>query len=686
MLARFEALPTRLSVERVSVRPASEPISVPASGSNYRPDVDGLRAVAILPVIFYHAGFSAFSGGFAGVDVFFVLSGYLITSLILPEALEGRFSITNFYERRIRRIFPALFAVMLASLVASYWLMWPLAFKDYGQSLVAATAFASNFLFWNKFGYFDSPAETRPLLHTWSLAVEEQFYILFPIYLILVVRWFPRALKWLTVTIAILSFGFSVYSVTFAPTAAFYLAPSRTWELLLGAMLAMKIFTPLKSQIIRNVLSAAGLGLIALAVGIFTQHSPFPGAYALLPCVGTFLVIYAGIGQPNSVNRLLSARWLVSTGLISYSLYLWHWPLIVFAELYWVRDITTSEAWAIILFSLLLAILSWKFIEQPFRTRRVAASRRSLFLMAGSVMAITAGLGLVPHFTAGLPARMSPQAQQLASASGDCYRRREQCDVLMPEDVRADRLCRLGDSNSAKPDFVLWGDSHGEFVLDAVSQAAIAANRSGLQITSEGCPPLLGTTRPDRVYRHCPAFTDAAAKVISDPQIRQVILVARWALWSEGSRYRYENGNAVILNDAESPNSQSSNREVFRRGLIRSLDKLKTLGKKISVVAPIPEIGWDVPSVLALENWHNRKIHSAPTLSEFQERNRFPLQLLQELQPVYGFDLIYPHQVLCDQKTCRAISDAQPLYCDDDHLSNYGRSLLVPAFKQFLLK
>ncbi|MBL8189579.1 MAG: acyltransferase [Acidobacteria bacterium] len=686
MLAKFE-VSRSAAATKVQASGINASIDVePARNSHYRPDVDGLRAIAILPVVFYHAGFSSFSGGFVGVDVFFVISGYLITSLILPEVVSGKFSITNFYERRIRRIFPALFTIMFVSLAVSSLLMWPLAFKDFGHSLFATTIFASNFLFWNQFGYFDASAESRPLLHTWSLAVEEQFYIVFPIYLFIVARWFSRALKPLTATIAILSFGFSLYGVAYAPSAAFYLPPSRTWELLLGVMLAMKMFPPLKSPILRNWLTIGGLMLIALAIGLLTRHSSFPGVSALLPCVGTFLVIYAGTGQPTAVSRLLSKRWLVFIGLISYSLYLWHWPLIVFAELYLMRVINKTEAWVIIALSFALAALSWKFIENPFRTRRVASSRRKLFAMAGAVMAMALFFGWALEYTKGLPRRMTTQARKFANISYDCHDRQVKCSVLKPEEVQFDRLCRLGASESAKPDFALWGDSHGEFVVDTVAQAAIAAQRSGLQITSEGCPPMLGVTRPDRNYRHCPAFTDAAFKVIADPQIRQVIIVARWALWSEGSRFHFENGGSVIINDAEAPTSQTANRDVLRRGLTRTLDSLKALGKKVTIVAPIPEIGWDVPTVLALESWHNRNIHSEPTRTEFEERTHFAIQLLQELQTAYGFDLIYPHQTLCDQKTCRAVINAQPLYCDDDHLSKYGRSLLVPAFQPFLMK
>ncbi len=681
----------RLSEKLSAIKNVPESIPLPIQPtsektSGYRPDVDGLRAVAVLPVLFYHAGFKAFSGGFVGVDVFFVVSGFLITSLILPETIAGKFSILNFYERRIRRIFPALFAVMFVTLGVSSLLMWPLAFKDFGHSLIAATIFASNFFFYTKFGYFDATAESRPLLHTWSLAVEEQFYIFFPIYLLIVWRWFPRAMKPLTAIIAVLSFGVSLYQVANAPMTAFYLPVSRTWELLLGAMLAMKIFPPMNSHKLRTALAAIGLGLIALAVGLLTHHSPFPGAYALLPCVGTFLVIYAGIGQPTPVSRFLSKRWLVFTGLISYSLYLWHWPLIVFAEVYLMRDINSLEAWAIIALSAAVAVLSWKFVEQPFRTRRFAANRRSLFALAGAAMAMALLFGWGLEYTQGLPRRMTREARKFALISEDCHDRRVSCAVIKPEDVRFDRLCVLGASETAKPDFVLWGDSHGEFVADTVSQAATAANRSGLQITSEGCPPILGVTRPDRNYRHCPAFTEAAFKVVSDPRIRQVIISARWPMWNEGTRYRFENGGAIILNDAEAPTSQTANREVLRRGLIRTLDALKGLGKQISIIGPIPEIGWDVPTVSALESWHNRKIHSAPTVSQFHERNQNALQLLRELQSAYGFDLVYPHEVLCNQEICRAVEDKKPIYCDDDHLSIFGRSLLVPSVKQLLLK
>lgn len=658
--------------------------TVHIASSKYRPDIDGLRAIAVIPVVFFHAGFAGFSGGFVGVDIFFVISGFLITSLILPEALEGRFSIITFYERRIRRIFPALFAVMLVSAVASYWLMWPRAFKEFGQSILAATGFSSNFLFAFQLGYFDSPAETRPLLHTWSLAVEEQFYIGFPLYLMLAVRWFRPALRYVTLAISLVSFGISMYFVSYFPSAGFYLAPSRAWELLLGSMLAMGMFPEIRSQRIRTFLCLAGLVLIAWAVMFFSEHTLFPGASALVPCLGTALVVHAGAGGINPISRLLSARWLVFFGLISYSFYLWHWPLIVFTELYLFRDAKYIEAAVIVMISIPLAVLSWRYIEQPFRTNRRIFTRQRIFAFAGVTMALTAALGLSLHLTEGLPSRMPAYAQELASQSDDCHQFGGHCNFEDPNDIRSDTLCRLGSDIATRRDFVLWGDSHAKIIADAISKAAKSTGRGGWQATSEGCPPLLGINRTDRRYGYCRNVSRALFNVISQPQVRQVIIAARWSLWSENSHYRYEIGDEDDLYDRDDQLRKLSNHEVMRRGLIRTLDALKPLNKRVTIIAPIPEIGWDVPSVLAMEAWHGRDIHSEPTRSDFMSRNQFVFELFCELQSEYDFELVYPHELLCDQVICQVMRDHHPLYCDDDHLSKHGISYLAPAFERAL--
>lgn len=309
-------------------------------GSNlrYRADVDGLRAIAVSPVVLFHAGLQTFSGGYVGVDIFFVISGYLITSLLLKENRSRSFSIITFYDRRIRRIFPALFAVMLLSALAGGWLQTPADFQQFGQSVIATSLFSSNVFFWWKAGYFDSASDVKPLLHTWSLGVEEQFYIFFPVLLFVLYRWYSERGKYLLVLLALFSFILSVYAVETRPSAAFYLAPTRAWELLLGSLLAFDLFPEFNSRILREVGSLFGFGFILFSVLTYSQNSAFPGLRALPPCAGAALIIHSGASGVSYIRNALSIRPIVFVGLISYSLYLWHWPLIVLYKQYSIEE------------------------------------------------------------------------------------------------------------------------------------------------------------------------------------------------------------------------------------------------------------------------------------------------------------------------------------------------------------
>ena len=312
----------------------------------YRADIDGLRAIAVLPVVLFHFGFSTFAGGFVGVDVFFVISGFLITSLIVVEIDESRFSIVRFYERRIRRIFPALFLVIIVTSIASAIILLPNDLKRYAKSVVAADWFFSNFEFWREAGYFDVDAHQKPLLHTWSLAVEEQFYLIFPPFLLLAARYLRRRYLLIIMPIFVLSLTFSIWAVYAKPSLAFYLTPSRMWEIMLGAWLALipweagKRFIPPSGY---GLLTLLGIGMIAYGVFTFSANTPFPGAMALLPCGGAALVIFGGQNHPSMVSRLLATGPLVFVGKISYSLYLWHWPLIVLAAYPFAGETPLSE-------------------------------------------------------------------------------------------------------------------------------------------------------------------------------------------------------------------------------------------------------------------------------------------------------------------------------------------------------
>lgn len=377
------------------------------SHMQYRPEIDGLRSVAVLPVILSHAGFKIFHGGFVGVDVFFVISGFLITSILLAETSQGRFSLLTFYERRARRILPALFVVMAACLPVAYWGMLPNEFKNFGQSLVATSLFANNVLLMVTSGYWSLASEFKPLLHTWSLGVEEQFYILFPLLLMLCRRWRPAALMALFALLALCSLVAAEWGSRAWPNAAFYLLPTRAWELLMGSMAAALPLLrpqPVLSAGLRQGLSLAGLAMIVVSVLTFDESVPSPSLLILLPTLGAVLIIVCA--TPGTwVQRLLASKVPVTIGLISYSAYLWHQPLFAFARILEAEAPTPSLMLALSVLSLLLAYLSWRFIEAPFRTKG-RVSRPVVFggAVVGSLFFMAVG-GYV-HFRQGMPERV----------------------------------------------------------------------------------------------------------------------------------------------------------------------------------------------------------------------------------------------------------------------------------------
>ena len=367
----------------------------------YRSEIDGLRALAVIPVIFFHAGFEIFKGGYVGVDIFFVISGYLITTIIINEMELGKFSLINFYERRARRILPALFFVMLVCIPFAFFILFPSDLKDFSQSLVAVSTFSSNFLFWSESGYFDTAAELKPLLHTWSLSVEEQYYILFPLFLLLTWR---LGKKWVLILLAIIfiiSLSTSHWAAHNASSANFYLLPTRGWELLLGVFSAFYLQTNkfFRSKNINQIASLLGMSLIVYSIFSYDDKTPFPSLYALVPTVGTVLLILTAV-KGTIVHKILSFRIMVGIGLISYSTYLWHLPLFVFS-----RHVNPTElsSFLLIILSLLsffMAYISWRFIEKPFRSK-VSMNRKNLVLWLSSFFSIFILIGTIGHFNNG---------------------------------------------------------------------------------------------------------------------------------------------------------------------------------------------------------------------------------------------------------------------------------------------
>jgi len=417
----------------------------------YRPDIDGLRAIAVVTVVLFHARIPGFTGGFVGVDVFFVISGFLITRLLRGDIERGYLDIVRFYERRARRILPALLVVIATSTGAGYLMLMPTQFAQFAQSGTAAALFGANFWFWNAAtGYFSPTAELMPLLHTWSLGVEEQFYVLYPLLLWLLSRWGRRAIAVVLATLTLISLAASEVAVQISPDAAFYFSPMRAWEIGIGALLALSAPSrPLgQSPWLLELAAAAGLASIFIAATIYTERTPFPGYAALLPCLGAAAVIQAGTLGNTLVTRALACR----------PLYLWHWPILAFLRVRLGQvDIPVKTAAIALAGAFALAALSWAFIERPARKRspRDPSSAAVLGLFGVATAAILVVLTVI-HRSDGFPSRIRPDIRMAQAAARDTNPAREQCFNKWPEDG----FCRFGSANSetAQPDLILWGD------------------------------------------------------------------------------------------------------------------------------------------------------------------------------------------------------------------------------------
>ena len=516
---------------KTNALPSAEAKSTQVFSGDYRADIDGLRAIAVMPVVLFHAGVTAMSGGYVGVDVFFVISGFLITGIMRKEIIEGRFSILNFYERRTRRILPALSFAVALTLVAAVCLLLPTYLVDFGRSLIFLPLFLSNFYFYKHSGYFENSAALRPLLQTWSLAVEEQFYIFMPLAVWAVHAFLNKRWRLVFGSFAAMSFALSVYMMSRGPTANFFLLPTRAWELLLGSLLVMAPPAPLRNQVLKGLLASAGLALIAWPVFAFSDATPFPGLNAAPPCFGALILIYTGVSAKSFVNRVLSWTPLVLIGQISYSLYLLHWPVTVFFRYLTLRKPDAMGVAFIVALSLALALFSWRFVERPFRNRAFLPARWQLFGLAGFALVAMAvcGVGLVA--TRGLPQRfpnagfVGPHVAQLDPSEGRGWRN-GQCfflDVAHAPKWNKTK-CALTPPTSNKA--LLWGDSFAAHYTPGIAEYAKAIPYQVYQYTMAGCPPVL--TYYSYARPGCQAFNKQALTIIKENGIKTVVLSARW--------------------------------------------------------------------------------------------------------------------------------------------------------------
>jgi peptidoglycan/LPS O-acetylase OafA/YrhL len=457
---------------------------------NYRREIDGLRAFAVVSVILFHAGFKAFGGGFVGVDVFFVISGYLISNIIFEEIELGQFSIFRFYERRARRILPALFLVMLVCLPFAWFWMLPSDIKQFSQSLVAVSIFASNILFWSESGYFDAAVELKPLLHTWSLAIEEQYYLIFPFLILFAWRWGRGFLYILLGMLLFLSLVIAQWGLSENPTATFYLLPARGWEFLIGAFVSFYLSRKNKSnssQLMGECGGVAGLLLVLYAIFSFNDKTPFPGFYALVPTLGAALIIVFANSE-TIVGRLLSFNIIVQLGLVSYSAYLWHQPVFAFALRRGFLESGKLSFSILIVLTFILAYLSWRYVELPFRDKNKIGVRSVLRYGIICSMAFIL-LGVVGSLSNGFEARLSKEQRDLLSFNNYDYKEiyREGRCFLKPEQTYTAYSKECSEVSINGEEILIWGDSHAA----ALSFGLRGHFASVIQYTASGCPPLL---------------------------------------------------------------------------------------------------------------------------------------------------------------------------------------------------
>jgi len=660
----------------------------------YRKEIDGLRALAVIPVILFHSGFTTFSGGFVGVDIFFVISGYLITTIIVDDMDKGSFSILNFYERRSRRILPALFFMMLCTLPFAWFWMLPHALERFSQSLVAVSLFASNFLFFITSDYFDTSSELKPLLHTWSLAVEEQYYFLFPLFLILAWKLGKKWIISFLIFVAIFSLFAAQWGSTNHPSFTFYLLPTRAFEILVGALISL-YFNHKKSiisvsQLVSQLVSLAGLVFILYAIFTFDKSTPSPSLKTLIPIIGAALIIIFS-NNKNLVGKILGSKQFVGIGLISYSAYLWHHPLFAFAKLRNINESSSFLLGPLAILSILLGYLSWKYIEIPFRNKDTI-SRKRVFIygVLGSLFFIL--IGLFGYFGKGFSGRLDKEIADISNIQ-NYYKSISEIDICFNQKLKSNLLnCVKGDKNSA-PEVMLLGDSHAASLTIELDKRFRKANISFINETKSACLPIREIRQwPDS---KCAEFVNLALNWAKEKNIKTIILVARWAQYITDDGF--DNGEGGVEDRGKTINSIAGIDKVkpidFRRKKIlnkiqSNIQSLISQGYKVIVVYPIPQNGWSPSDRLAKLKFFNAQFDNLSTShNRFITSTKEIYESLDDLGDNDNLIRVFPEKIFCNTKIkgrCFSVLSETIYYYDDDHLSNEGARLVVDEVMKFI--
>jgi len=671
--------------------------------NSYRADIDGLRAIAVLGVLLYHIELPFITGGFTGVDVFFVISGYLITDIINTQIKNGTFRYKDFYLRRIRRLIPALLTVLIFSTFAAWYILLPETLYSYSKSALYSLIAFSNFFFYNETeGYFAADSSELPLLHTWSLSTEEQFYIIWPALLILAFK-VKLHTKLLVSILVIGGLILSQWMAINTPQSAYLLLPARLFELAMGAALAIFQFNNTKSsKSLNNLISLAGLGLILYAFFGIDKLDYFPGFNAFIPCLGTALLIYTGSGPlKGSANQILTFKPLVFIGLISYSLYLWHWPLIAYTKY---SGIELSEWIQLIIFasSTLLAYLTWKFVEQPFRFNFKWSFRISLIIIYLIPIALFFGFKEFVKKSDGYIERFPIKSQKLIETIKSSPNIPPPCRPGSIEDIPLKQECFFGiKPQTNMPDFIVIGDSHADASYGFFETLANNAHLSGLMINWHGTPFLINTNlfkeRKGNISKESDFKTrnEYVQKVLKNYQ-GIIILAGRWPILSEGYSEDKSRDKPVyrFLSDSGTEGySKESARNAFKQSFMETLEYLNNKPARTIVMDTVVEFPNTNYTYCLLRSEQTSVRKEAPQnisenkncrikRSDVQERQEFYSQLFKELAAEDKVELIDPKDMQCDESYCYSVLGNTPLYMDDDHISYLGGKKLAEKYIQ----
>lgn len=656
--------------------------------TTYRRDIDGLRAFAVTGVLLHHAGVTTLSSGYSGVDIFFVISGFLIGGIVVSGITKGTFSWRQFYARRARRILPALFLVILVTLAVGWVTMTPEQLRYFGGGAISTLLFLSNLWFYNRIDYFNPDAAEDPLLHTWSLAVEEQFYILLPILLFLIWRFGPRVRLAVLVALALASFAAAVATGPDDPMAVFYLIHARAWELLAGVLAALGFAWAQTVGRAGGVL--ANLGLLMVLAGLFVvPHTAlWPGPWTFLPVGGAVLLVLYG-HHPSVARWLLCLPPVVGVGLISYSAYLWHQPILGFLAILDRKPADWVGIGLVILATLALATLSWRFVEQPFR-HGLAAQRVGRLALWGGGMTIAA-FAIGGHVTEGYPSRVSPQVHDMLAWSQsvpETYRRciggRKEGDRLAPATA-----CVHGAAGIA-PTVAIWGDSHAAVLANPLGQALAADGISVKELSGSSCMPVPGVRNTAlKRAEYCTIHNDLMLDyMLGDPNLRVVVIFAYWNSYAESRDF--DNLAGALLHDklvavpvgAPDDLPDPDRLALLTAHLRDALLRLTTAGKRVVILGPIPEPGFDLPDRLARDLWLglDTAAHSEYPEAAFADYATAARTLLKDAaEDLSGVTVLDAAPLFCTPgATCRVVLDGQPLFFDANHLSLAGSALVVP--------